>query len=287
MNNKKELKSKLVTRTKGLVSLLCCFLNTTFLCRILQITKHKNLISIKLTAPFKVIYQFWIADLMVSHSVWFRHRTWNHICWLFDSPRGRVIFHYNDEKYESEISVNKFQIYDNKNQFVIFGQEPDTFKGGFDKAQVFQGKLSRFNLWSFILEEDLILRMAECYEKGSGDIVNWTKDSFEWFELEVEEVDDDTFCNGEVKYLFLPGRRRRDQASLMCAAHGGWIVAPKSNEENQAVHKMYMDYRVKYDCKDETSVMIGWLGVQAGENQHFISKPNDNIEVINFTNFQR
>ena len=48
------------------------------------------------------------------------------------------------------------------NTSLIFGQEPDSFRGGFDKAQAYIGDLAEFNIWDTILERDFIEDMAKC-----------------------------------------------------------------------------------------------------------------------------
>ena len=45
---------------------------------------------------------------------------------------------------------------------LIFGQEPDEMRGGFDPFQAFMGDLADFNLWNSILSENEIREFAQC-----------------------------------------------------------------------------------------------------------------------------
>lgn len=38
-------------------------------------------------------------------------------------------------------------------QFLLFGQEPDLYRGGFQIEEALQGKLSRFNWWNTVLSD--------------------------------------------------------------------------------------------------------------------------------------
>lgn len=222
-----------------------------------------------------------------NFSVQHRHRTWNHICWTLDSNKGDVQFFFNGGQHQSSMVPNKYFLQGYEKQFLVFGQEPDAFKGGFDKYQLLQGKVSQFNWWNSILDEDYIKELALCTKVGNGNIVNWTKGSFQWFAVEVEDIDPGLFCDSTEKWLFFPGRRRRDQASVLCDSHGGQIVAPKSPEENFKAMRLYKDNL--QECQQKGSNIIGWLGVNLSQNEHVSPDHQSNRTMIptNFNNFKK
>ena len=92
----------------------------------------------------------------------YKHRSWNHICWAANFKSNEHTLFYNGKKVgtkalEKENSIKSFQGYPNQTkQFLVFGQEPDEFKGGFTKDSLFEGKMSRFNWWDHQLDDNLI-----------------------------------------------------------------------------------------------------------------------------------
>ena len=45
---------------------------------------------------------------------------------------------------------------------LIFGQEQDRIRGGFERGQAYIGHLSEFNIWNVTLSEKDIFDMATC-----------------------------------------------------------------------------------------------------------------------------
>ena len=238
---------------------------------------------------YQVKYTISWEDTAISFTVKYRHKTWNQICWTYDGEIGEANFYFNDEIHHKAIppkiqNVNGYPDYDN--QFLVFGQEPDSFKGGYHKHQLLQGKISRFNWWSSVLEKNEIESFAKCKSNEKGNIVEWTRDHFFHGLIDIiEEIDPRILCNSAEVLLFFPGRRRRDKAIDLCAAHGGWIVAPDSPEENIKVLNMYKENIG--ECKHEDMDLIGWLGVNNYDGQYFVSQSNSIIKTIIFNNFPR
>ena len=168
---------------------------------------------------------------------------------------------------------------------MVFGQEPDSFKGGYNTFQLLRGKISQFNWWSYALEETEIKDLSNCLKIGKGDIVDWEKKSFNTHSIKINKVDPRIFCDSSEKLIFFPGRRRLTEASDLCTAHGGWIVVPKSSNENAKVMNMYKD-NIE-DCNQEGLDTIGWLGVSYYDEKYYVSQPNGIVRASNFTNFKR
>lgn len=219
-------------------------------------------------------------------TVKYRHRTWNHICWTYDGKTREVNFYFNERIHQKAIFPIKYQVNGNpeyKNQFLVFGQEPDSFKGGYDQYQLLQGKISRFNWWSSVLKKSYITDLSTCKKNGKGNIVNWTKSSFVSGTVDIiKEIDPRILCVSAKKLLFFPGRLRLNRALNLCAAHGGWIVVPDSPEENLRVLNMYKEN--SEGCKQDGMNVIGWLGVNYYEGKLLVPKSNRSL---NFNNFRK
>ena len=122
-------------------------------------------------------------------------------------------------------------------------------------------------------------------KEGKGDIVDWGNNSFITHSIKINEIDPRIFCDCSEKLILFPGRRRLTEASDLCTAHGGWIVVPKSSNENAKVMNMYKD-NIE-DCKQEGLDAIGWLGVSYYDEKYYISQSNGIVRTSNFTNFKR
>ena len=94
----------------------------------------------------------------------YKHRSWFHICLRYDNLNSQFSFFYNGNfigkvKTPAKYRVKGFPQY--TNQFLLFGQEPDKFKGSFDPYQVLQGKISRFNWWNYPVNDSQIYSFAK------------------------------------------------------------------------------------------------------------------------------
>lgn len=168
----------------------------------------------------------------------------------------------------------------------MFGQEPDEFKGGYIKEQVFQGKISQFNWWDSALNASIIAAMANCQNGDfKGNIVSWSKENFQLEGgLVFREANSQEFCSKEEKWLFFPGRRTRRDAERLCGAHGGWVVVPKNQEENQKVLDMYKENEETCKMPDSDLDMVGWVGTVLVNGSVFVSQFDKLIFNASFTN---
>ena len=111
----------------------------------------------------------------------FKHRSWNHICWTFESETKTNKFYLNGEFQGSFIIDSEFiengvlgtdEVFDSA---FIIGQEPDppSPRGGFEKEQVFVGDITELNFWNFTLGEQDINNMGNCKLFKKGNIISW------------------------------------------------------------------------------------------------------------------
>lgn len=205
-----------------------------------------------------------------------------------NSENGSTIFFYNGKRIsEAFINLNTSQrgvqgLPKYQEQFLVLGQEPDLFRGGYDALQSFQGKISRFNWWRLLLDDSSIERFAKCDANEYGDIVAWSKESFETTNIFVEEIDSIHFCRSEA-IIFFAGRRNRYGAADLCRSHGGWVVVPNSQDDNQVITDLYNQNLEQ--CKDDASGMIGWLGVTISDRETYSQQLGSENRKANYTNY--
>ena len=79
---------------------------------------------------------------------------------------------------------------------MIFGQEPDSLRGGFDKAQCYIGELAEFNIWNYGLNGQDISNMASCSSIPKGNVVSWYESSWVYHDAHINnQVETADFCS--------------------------------------------------------------------------------------------
>ena len=220
-------------------------------------------------------------------SVKFKHRSWNHICWSLNTTTGYNRMHVNAQVV-SQGFVNhtkiKFPGYPKyKKQFLVIGQFPRIYKGGFDNKKSLKGKISQFNWWSRVLNDSIIENMAECKKRLKGDIISWDRKSFTTNGLQIELQKSDVFCDSKKKLFFFPGKRTRKSAEFLCGAHGGSVVTPESKQENEKVLQMYFENR--QDCTQENTDVLGWIGTSYYNSNLLKTKFYKVMKEISYQNY--
>ena len=56
----------------------------------------------------------------------------------------------------------------------MLGQEQDSFGGGLDSTQSFQGFLSNLNVWNYVVCEETITQMSKDCLSGEGNVHEWS-----------------------------------------------------------------------------------------------------------------
>ena len=78
----------------------------------------------------------------------FRHRTWTHLCWSFSAITGESKFYHDGKVFEKEqLNVTNEDVALKAStamidSALIFGQEQDAIRGGYEKGEAYLGHLS-------------------------------------------------------------------------------------------------------------------------------------------------
>ena len=236
----------------------------------------------------------------------FHHRTWNHLCWSFSLITGDSTFYHNGDLVETKQAntegidfAMKSSSKMHKASF-IFGQEPDSIRGGFDQHQAYLGDLSEFNIWNYTLTKTEIHSMANCESFMKGNILSWDLTSLIiGKKLEIHNVTMMEFsrgyklCDIHHQLVIFPQRVEYPMAKEICNNHGGILAVPHSEKEN----KLFIDIvkNHKQSCVADvgpTSENLVWIGAkQIDGTWHGVPRdrhPWSNISsssFLNFTNF--
>ena len=90
---------------------------------------------------------------------YYRHRTWTHLCWSFSAITGESKYYHDGNVVGIEqLNVTSddlaLKASNEMHEYaLIFGQEQDIIRGGFEEAEAFLGRLSEFNIWNFTLSK--------------------------------------------------------------------------------------------------------------------------------------
>ena len=110
---------------------------------------------------------------------YYHHRTWTHLCWSYSSLTGNSKYYHDGvvfgvERFNVSNGNVALRASSEMNDYaLIFGQDPDRMRGGFEKEQAFLGHLSELNIWNLTLSDLDILEMASCKTQMKGNIVAW------------------------------------------------------------------------------------------------------------------
>ena len=172
----------------------------------------------------------------------YHHRTWFHLCWSLSTISGISKFYFNGNKMQEdqfESTANDWALYGSDKKLMtslIFGQEPDSFRGEFDKEQAFLGSLSEFNIWNYTINDDEILQMAKCKKLPQGNIVSWKESSWTLNAVGKRNiVGISEFCEEKPEYFIFPKKVRYPEARKLCEIHGGSLALPRSDNDSDAI----------------------------------------------------
>ena len=217
----------------------------------------------------------------------FRHRSWNHFCWSYDSTSGENRIYMNGRFYGSIQFQTKREAYGSDEVFgasFSVGQEPDAFRGKYDSEQAFRGNISELNLWDYNLNEKEILSIGTCKQRGKGNVISWDKDSFKLYNVTVDKVKDvSNFCIPEQKMFVFPERYSLPSAIALCKDHGGFLFTPRSQEENKKLLDEVTTY--ESECLVKSSGAISWLGAYTDNYELMLRDERQNLVLGNFTNW--
>lgn len=200
----------------------------------------------------------------------YHHRKWSHFCWSLSVIKRKSWFYHNGvligkEQIEVETSDAALRNSDAMHgSSFIFGQEPDSLGGYFDKTQSFIGELSEFNVWNYTIEESDIFAMASCEDFSKGNIIAWEKSNLIIEKVQVRDMYDPTMlCANEYRYAIFPTKVKFPVAKEICEAHGGTVALPKSDEESAMFLRIVSKY--KQECIETSNQNVAnavWIGAK-------------------------
>ena len=241
----------------------------------------------------------------------FKHRSWNHVCWTYSSNPQCHRVYYNGIKMgeecdkDHEISTWSDNIPSSKNvskHRVILGQEQDEVrKYNFDYRQTINGKLTEVNIWSYVMNSTQIKNLSRCKSFPKGDILLWDYNLFKFHNVTNVNVKNLSFLCDEEKMVIISTERQPFQiARHICQVHGGRLVVPRSEKENDEVIKLLQKHEssclMPETCrrsqqlnqpkcyKDEPAV---WIGLrQKGETWFELDNLVEHHAASNWTNWE-
>lgn len=172
----------------------------------------------------------------------YHHRTWFHLCWSLSTISGISKFYFNGIKIQEdqfESTANDWALYGSDKKLMtslIFGQEPDSFRGDFDKEQAYLGSLAEFNIWNHTIKDDEILKMSLCKKSPQGNIVSWKESSWTLNAVGKRSiVKISELCEENPQYFIIPKKVRYPEARKLCEIHGGSLALPRSDNDADAI----------------------------------------------------
>ena len=224
----------------------------------------------------------------------FFHRTWVNFCVTMSTIEDKTSFYYNGiligrskglMKHNDTILKDSATIYDSS---LIFGQEPDIIRGGFDPFQAFMGDLAEFNLWKSILSEIEIRDIANCNYSNRGDVIAWKKGKIVLHKVFFQNIDNENlFCKMEKRFFIFPKRQNFVEAKRTCRIHGASLAVPKNMEENSIFLDILQKQRSVCTDKGKDAFRNGlWLGAIKQSHSWYEIRPDNVIgETLNYSNF--
>ena len=226
------------------------------------------------------------TNLVVSS---FRHRTWNHVCWTYSSISNSHQLFYNGEKVGSfrasflpvvpgSDSVHEYAF--------VFGQETDKLRGSFSASQAFYGELSEFHLWDRILKQSEIQTVSTNQKLVQGSVISWNKNNYTFHGVTPIEISDTKSHFGKNKeFVIFPKRQIHAMAIETCAAYGGYIVTPESEDENDDILSIFLQYKeicLDYDLYKGENDLALWLGAAKNVNTWISYQENGKFNDIKY-----
>ena len=224
----------------------------------------------------------------------YRHRNWNHFCLLHPNNSKDIKLYHNGEN----VQISPFKEHNESRPFsmtksteaydsaFIIGQEPDTIRGSFDKAQAFPGHISELNIWDRVLDEVEITGLANCDNTKRGTIIAWNVTRFSLNQVRDTSISDpELFCMKKRQYLVLLGLITLNAAKKKCANLGGKIAVPRTRIENDEVHGILNEQHNQCLANDATDKYT-WLGLQKPGRSWYENQISGTTRLIDYFNWR-
>ena len=98
---------------------------------------------------------------------------WHHICCSWENKAGSWKV-YKEGALQASGSGLKTGYSIKTNGILTIGQEQDSFGGGFDATQKYNGELTDLNMWNRVLSAGEISKLAGSCHGGMGNVKKWS-----------------------------------------------------------------------------------------------------------------
>ncbi|XP_078364404.1 neuronal pentraxin-1-like [Oculina patagonica] len=98
---------------------------------------------------------------------------WHHLCVCWNNTNGAWKFYKDYYEIQGGKGLKKGYEIPPKGS-LIMTQEQDSFGGGFNKDQSFQGMLTNVNMWDHVLPPEKIRDMSQSCLAGEGNVYKWS-----------------------------------------------------------------------------------------------------------------
>ncbi|KAK3699011.1 hypothetical protein QZH41_019033 [Actinostola sp. cb2023] len=115
---------------------------------------------------------FVIDDIASSESPPIFDGKWHHLCLTWDNTAGSYNM-YIDGVVTVQGNGLRTGYVIPKGTFLL-GQDQDSYKGGFDSIQSFQGNLSSANMWDKVLTPQEVSALSKSCPTREGNIIKWS-----------------------------------------------------------------------------------------------------------------
>ena len=96
------------------------------------------------------------------------------MCLTWENTQGEGKL-YKDGQITRQLTINTTKNYALKaGGALVLGQDQDSVGGGFDRTQIFHGRLASVNMWGKVLSEsDIAAQYTNC-SVPHGSVLNWS-----------------------------------------------------------------------------------------------------------------
>ena len=230
------------------------------------------------------------------------HRTWTHLCWSFSAISGISKFYHNGnllsnhhvEVLDTDTALRgSNEMHDSA---LVFGQDPDDMRNGFDKNNAFIGNLSEFNIWNYTLKESEIFDMALCKKMWKGNVVSWQlpdlviNKNMAINNVVMSDLPDATIlCNKYRQFVIFPEKVRYPKAKEACEIHGGNLALPTNEKETKAILKIVSKHKeacIENQSPEHSNAV--WIGAEKINNVWYDVPSDTSAKTrLNYTNLSR
>jgi hypothetical protein len=246
----------------------------------------------------------WIHNQEITvYSTRYKHRTWNHFCWIYSSNNGESKFYHNGVLVGMKTITALNDVYPtikgdkaHEASAFIVGQEQDWIKSRYEPSQVYSGEITELNIWNVSLESSKITSLSSCKSSEKGNVVAWMKSNYKIHTSVqvIKKKDLNVLCEKTKEYIMFPEAVDLNNAQSLCHAQGGTIATPITQEENSQLMEIVQKHKSK--CLAHSNPLQEgrslWLGIKPiNETVYYITnnKKNSSSGMVTsgYTNWDR